>query len=137
MELIASVPKPPGFFDPANPIGLPPERLTKDAAGEEAEKAEKTIAGAAEDSLEVEEHGDDEDKRWPLLGFANTDMAFAGDVLVVGNYHGFNIYRMTAAGEPQHWTSHGSVDSLSPHYEAASKASGLMPSRWVCRRIGL
>jgi uncharacterized protein (DUF305 family) len=105
MELIASVPKPPGFFDPANPIGLPPERLTKDAAGEEAEKAEKTIAGAAEDSLEVEEHGDDEDKRWPLLGFANTDMAFAGDVLVVGNYHGFNIYRMTAAGEPQHVSS--------------------------------
>jgi putative transposase len=35
------------------------------------------------------------------------------------------------------WTSHGSVDGLSPHYEAASKASGLMPSRWVCRRIGL
>ena len=39
--------------------------------------------------------------------------------------------------EAQEWTSHGSVDSLSPHYEAASKASGLMPSRWVCRRIGL
>ena len=42
----------------------------------------------------TEDEDDDEDGRWPLLSFANTDMAFAGDVLVVGNYHGFNIYRL-------------------------------------------
>ena len=105
LELIASRPKPPGFFDPANPSGLPPHRLTEYAEQQEAEEADKAYAAALEDTLEGEEHEDDEDKRWPLLGFANTDMAFAGDVLVVGNYHGFNIYRLTPNGEPQHVSS--------------------------------
>ena len=36
----------------------------------------------------------------PLLSFAQTDMAFKGDVLVTGNYHGFNIYRLTDAKAP-------------------------------------
>src|SRR5690606_10733783 len=38
--------------------------------------------------------------RAPLLSFAQTDMAFKGDVLVTGNYHGFNIYRLTEAKAP-------------------------------------
>ena len=132
LELMASLPKPPGFFDPANPSGLPPERLTKDVAGEEtkepdeavageetkepdeavageeAEEPDEVIAAGAEDPQEEEEEEeqvDDEDKRWPLLGFANTDMAFAGDVLVVGNYHGFNIYRLFGDEVPQHLSS--------------------------------
>lgn len=32
--------------------------------------------------------------RSPLLNFGFTDMAFFDDVLVVGSYHGFNIYRL-------------------------------------------
>ena len=32
--------------------------------------------------------------RSPLLDFGFTDMAFFDDVLVVGSYHGFNIYRL-------------------------------------------
>ncbi|MEE8526411.1 MAG: DUF305 domain-containing protein [Thermoanaerobaculia bacterium] len=87
LELVASLPKPPGFFDPANPAGLPPERPKEDDAGEE--------------DPEEEEEDDDEDKRTPLLSFANTDMAFAGDVLVVGSYHGFNIYRLADGGRPE------------------------------------
>ena len=39
-------------------------------------------------------------ERSPLLSFAQTDMAFRGDVLVAGNYHGFNIYRLTEAKAP-------------------------------------
>ena len=35
------------------------------------------------------------------LSFANTDMAFSGDVMVAGNYHGFNTYRLGADGVPQ------------------------------------
>ena len=49
------------------------------------------------------EDGEEEDRfgqRSSLLSFANTDMAFAGDVLVVGNYHGFNIYRLAGDGVP-------------------------------------
>ena len=39
-------------------------------------------------------------ERSPLLDFANTDMAFFGDVMVAGNYHGFNIYRLGENGVP-------------------------------------
>ncbi len=39
-------------------------------------------------------------ERSPLLDFANTDMAFFGDVMVAGNYHGFNIYKLGENGVP-------------------------------------
>lgn len=111
LELTASLPKPPGFFDPENPTGLPLERLREDVAAKEADEPESGDAEDAEDAPEAEkkdeeeEQVDDEDKRWPLLSFANSDMAFAGDVLVVGNFHGFNIYRLTNGEQPQHVSS--------------------------------
>ena len=79
LELVASLPRPPGFFDPENPADLPPP---------EPEGTEETDE-------------DDEDDRAPLLSFANTDMAFSGDVLVTGSYHGFNVYRLSGDGPPQ------------------------------------
>ncbi len=94
LELVASLPKPPGFFDPANPAELPPKRLKKDAAEDEPAETD-------EEDEEDEEEKDDEDGRSPLLSFANTDMAFAGDVMVVGNYHGFNVYRLAADGQKE------------------------------------
>jgi hypothetical protein len=36
-----------------------------------------------------------------LLSFANTDMAFFGDKMVTGNYHGFNIYDLQNDGIPE------------------------------------
>ena len=48
-----------------------------------------------------EEDGDEEYERYPLLSFANTDMAFSGDVLVAGSYHGFNVYRLQDGGVPE------------------------------------
>jgi len=39
-------------------------------------------------------------ERSPLLDFANTDMAFFDDIMVAGNYHGFNIYRLGKDGVP-------------------------------------
>jgi len=93
LELLASLPRPPGFFDPKNPAELPPKRpaeeVDQDAAGEQAagEEEKKPV--------------DEEDERAPLLSFSNTDMAFAGDVLVAGNYHGFNVYRLADDGIPE------------------------------------
>lgn len=73
LELVAALSKPDGFFDPANPMGLPMSRLNQ--AGTEA----------TPDDEEAE-------PRPSLLNFANTDMAFSGEVMVAGNYHGFNAY---------------------------------------------
>lgn len=79
MALVASLPKPTGFFDPQNPAGLPPI------------KPPKAVTGVAPAEAKSDP---DFGTRSPLLSFANTDMAFAGDLLAVGNYHGFNLYRL-------------------------------------------
>jgi len=100
LELVASLPKPAGFFDPANPAGIPPEPPEEDdARGHGMGDGEHGDMGAddADADEDDEPYDDGSDYRWPLLSFANTDMAFAGDVLVAGNYHGFNTYRLTDA----------------------------------------
>ena len=99
LELVASLPKTAGFFNPDNPAGLPPTRLQADEDDLETDADDGDVAGDEEsDSDADEEEGDYE--RFPLLSFANTDMAFAGDVLVAGSYHGFNIYRLKENGAP-------------------------------------
>jgi uncharacterized protein (DUF305 family) len=93
LELIASLPKPDGFVDPNNPAELPSSRLRvekEDAAAEEGEEG-----------AEADDAKDEDDERSPLLSFSNTDMAFAGDVMVAGSYHGFNVYRLGEGGLPQ------------------------------------
>lgn len=84
MELIASLPKPTGFFDPTNPEGNPPQLPPAGADGD----ARRGTADQAS-------------RRSPFLSFANTDMAFQGDLLAAGNYHGINLYRITDAAEPE------------------------------------
>ena len=88
LELVASLPKSAGFVDPQNPAELPPKRLQADADE------------PAEDGEDADEEAEPDDERAPLLSFSNTDMAFAGDVLVAGSYHGFNIYRLLDGGLP-------------------------------------
>jgi uncharacterized protein (DUF305 family) len=83
LKLVASLPKPTGFLDPANPAGLP---LEKPANGKDGTPPKPE---------------DEKDQRFPLLSFANTDMAFSGNLLAVGNYHGFNLYRLMPGGTPQ------------------------------------
>ncbi|MEM1080935.1 MAG: DUF305 domain-containing protein, partial [Pseudomonadota bacterium] len=101
LELIASLPRPAGFFDPANPGELPERRL----AELNSVAAVDTHANAASDDEKIEENVDEEededDQRRPPLSFANTDMAFAGDVLIAGSYHGFNSYRLGERGVPE------------------------------------
>ncbi|MEL6302265.1 MAG: DUF305 domain-containing protein [Pseudomonadota bacterium] len=89
LELIVTLARPDGFFDPANPGDLPLARL--------AEQNETAPADDAEGSSDEEEEKakKKKDPRTPLLSFANTDMAFREDVLVTGSYHGFNVYEIS------------------------------------------
>ncbi len=93
LELMVSLPRPPGFFDPNNPVGLPMEKPEdeEDSGDDEDE----------EDKAKVTEP----QERYPLLSFSNTDMAFSRDVLVTGSYHGFNIYRLEGNGIPNQISS--------------------------------
>src|SRR5688572_19004695 len=95
---VASLPKPPGFFDPANPANLPPKRLAALAEGTDDEGRRRR---RRDDEDDAPSGGNDRDPRSPLLSFANTDMAFRGNVMVVGSYHGFNIYRLNDTAAPQ------------------------------------
>jgi hypothetical protein len=86
MELVSALSKPDGFFDPSNPGGLP---LNRPEPGAETSSAEDAEAGGAQEL------------RPSILNFGNSDMAFAGDVLVAGNYHGFNAYNIGVPGLPE------------------------------------
>lgn len=116
---VASLGKPAGFFNPENPADLrPPVPPKKDkdakkvgdteetksepaaeaATGEAAAAGEAVAAGTppAREEEDLTEFAE----RSPLLDFANTDMAFFGDIMVAGSYHGFNIYKLGADGVP-------------------------------------
>ncbi len=85
MELVASLPKPEGFSDPAAPAGPPtePERNPKAPATADDEPPDPAKDAAAAAAAE---------RRANTLGFANSDLAFRGDHLFIGNFHGFNTY---------------------------------------------
>ena len=93
LRLVAAQPKPAGFFDPANPAQLQPIKPKKD-------DGKKGAADAGATGEDGEEEKPQFGKRGSLLDFANTDIAFSGDVMVAGNYHGFNAYRLGADGVP-------------------------------------
>ena len=81
MELIASLKKPTGFFDPSNPAAKGSEDLSEDNENKTTAEISRSL-------------------RSPMLSFANTDMAFKDDILVAGSYHGFNIYKISDSGIP-------------------------------------
>jgi hypothetical protein len=97
LRLVAAQPKPVGFFDPENPAQLQPEK----PAAKDDDAASSSGEEAADDEASDEEEKPQFGERGSLLSFANTDMAFSGDVMVAGNYHGFNAYRLGADGVPQ------------------------------------
>ena len=105
MMLVASLPKPDGFFDPKNPSGLPVRRESEEeetlqpdadeqAANESDEQSvgDASVSNLAETPTAEEEEDENSEPRPGLLNFANTDLLFADNVLVAGNYHGFNAY---------------------------------------------
>ena len=92
LKLVATLPKPPGFFDPQNPAELPPVKPAD-----------------SEESAEDDDGQSNKDTEWgersPLLSFSNTDMAFSGDKMVAGSYHGFNVYELQEDGLPKLFSS--------------------------------
>ena len=108
LALEASVPRPPGFFDPENPASLPPERPEDDASEDAPEDVGEEAGNADDPEAEGDEEDEEDEDDWerrPLLSFSNTDMAFRDDVLFAGSYHGFNIYRLDGEGAAEQLSS--------------------------------
>jgi hypothetical protein len=83
MERIATLPKPEGFYDPKQPGGAPtpPER---------------------DPNLPPPDPNEPPDPRFAnMLGFANSDLAFSGNHLFMGSFHGFNTYDIERPGKPK------------------------------------
>ena len=99
MQLVATLPKPAGFFDPERPSGLSARRL------EELEAEANVSGNAPETPTDEEEEDENADPRPALLSFSNTDLLFSGDYLIAGNYHGFNTYDISNPDFPAHIAS--------------------------------
>ena len=80
---VSSLKKPAGFYDPGNIEGDGIENLDED------QNEQRTIEEMSSN------------RRYPMLSFSNTDMAFKDNILVAGNYHGFNIYSLQNPATPQ------------------------------------
>jgi hypothetical protein len=91
LELVASLGKPEGFFDPKNPAGeaTPPETPTP-PAGQSGNATPTAGEGQAAPAPPNNR-----------LNFANSDLAFDGHHLFVGNYHGFTAYDIENARRPR------------------------------------
>jgi hypothetical protein len=87
MEHVTNLPKPEGFFDP-NP---PQSRASQPEGGRGA-----APAGG---------RGDGPPPFDPIasnrLAFTNSDLAFSGNHVYVGNYHGFNAYDIERPNQPR------------------------------------
>ena len=83
LELVASVPKPPGFFDPKAPAGEPTP----------VEKPEPPPPppGTTPPPGPV----------FNGLNYANSDIAFRGTWMVMGNFSGFNSFDVSSVREPR------------------------------------
>jgi hypothetical protein len=81
LELVAHLPKPDGFFDPENPAGapIPPER--------DPDAPPPPRTGPPPNAN--------------ALSFTNSDIAFRGTHLFLGNYHGINMYDIERADRPR------------------------------------
>ena len=75
MELLSNLPKPEGFYDKDLPLGV---RAPQPAPG-----APRTPPNPN------------------ALSYTNSDLAFKDNMMIVGNYHGFNTYNVERANKPQ------------------------------------
>ncbi|PYR58142.1 MAG: hypothetical protein DMF85_11545 [Acidobacteria bacterium] len=92
LELVASVTKPEGFFDPKAPGGTPtpPERPAP-GGGAATPSAESKPATEAPPPANAPE-GTPPQRQMTGLNFSNSDLAFQRDHLFLGNFNGFNSY---------------------------------------------
>ena len=84
MELVSSVPRPEGFFDPKVPAG---PSITPELHTDPPEADPRTAVEARRVQVD--------------LNFANSDLAFRESLMFVGNYHGFNVYDIENPRSPR------------------------------------
>ena len=87
LDLVATLPKPEGFFDPSAPAGPISEPERAPGAEPEPESPARPEAPPPPPP--------------PGSGFTNSDLAFSGNHVVLGNYHGFNTYNIERADRPR------------------------------------
>jgi hypothetical protein len=99
MELVSTRGRAEGFFDPKNPAGeaMPPERPANATPAAPAAPAPPAPAapGAPAAARPAVPAGPG------ALDFANSDIAFSGQRMVIGNFHGFNAYDIESAKSPR------------------------------------
>jgi hypothetical protein len=83
LQKVSTLPKPEGFFDKEHPAGpaTPPERDPKLPPPDPNAPPDPRFAN--------------------MLGFANSDLAFAGTHAFMGNFHGFNTYDVENGQRPK------------------------------------
>ncbi|HKV99322.1 MAG TPA: hypothetical protein VJN96_05845 [Vicinamibacterales bacterium] len=86
MKRISSLPKPEGFFDPANPAGTPIPAERDPKLPPEPPPDPNSPAALAMSNM---------------LGFANSDLAFSGNHVFMGSFHGFNTYDVERPTKPK------------------------------------
>ncbi len=98
MELVATLPKPKGFFDPSAPAGPPsgpereptPEQMAAYDAGREVPETPDPAASQAARAARANQ-----------LSYANSDLAFRRADLFLGNFYGFNSYDIESPKKPR------------------------------------
>jgi hypothetical protein len=96
MQLVATLPKPEGFFDPMAPAGVPtpPEPATPEP------EREDNAAPPADANAQPGTPGAQANRTPPIV-FANSDLAFSGDLMFIGNFQGFTIYDIENGAKPR------------------------------------
>ncbi len=103
LELVHSVAPPPGFFDPEALFAPQPrDEAEAEAEDEDEDEADEEDAEDFEDAAgaegpEADEDADEEAEGpdYSPLALANTDLAFSNGRVIMGSYHGVNIYDVT------------------------------------------
>jgi hypothetical protein len=97
MELVATLPKPVGFFDPKAPAGLPtpPEQTREEEDEVRRIEREHERAGTPAPPRPGANN----------LNLGNSDLAFRQSQVFIGNFHGFNVYDIENPGKPRQLAS--------------------------------
>jgi hypothetical protein len=103
MELVSTRPRPEGFFDPRNPAGLamPGERPSNATPQVPAPTPAAPTATAPAGAPQPYAPSASAPPGAGGLDFANSDLAFSGTHMVMGNFHGFNFYDIESPRSPR------------------------------------
>ena len=117
MELVSSLPKPPGFNDPARPAAENAAAAAASAATSSAATSSAATPSAATPPAGTTPAAGTPAGQTPApgsapggrggrgggasLNFANSDLAFRGDDMFIGNFNGFNAYDIENTKKPR------------------------------------